>query len=169
MKRSLDFFNKANHKNNANSSSNFNSKDYKDNRDRDKSSDFESQNSHSGNKNDHNHPKSLNGNGHGSGSGNGYANVNSTHKSSNHLNNDGDHNSYQKDLLPVDQFSGIYNQGNMCYCSSVLQALYACAPFRNEILNYKSMNQWRNHYVSDDSYLVSDDSFRVPMSHFRFR
>ena len=46
---------------------------------------------------------------------------------------------YSKTNLNFEQFSGIYNTGNICYCSSVLQALYACAPFRNRVLGYKSL------------------------------
>lgn len=40
--------------------------------------------------------------------------------------------------LPDDErYFGLENFGNTCYCSSVLQALYFCKPFRERILSYK--------------------------------
>ncbi|GJQ10804.1 hypothetical protein GpartN1_g4989.t1 [Galdieria partita] len=40
--------------------------------------------------------------------------------------------------LPDDErYFGFENFGNTCYCSSVLQALYFCKPFRERVLAYK--------------------------------
>ncbi|EME29720.1 ubiquitin carboxyl-terminal hydrolase 12/46 [Galdieria sulphuraria] len=40
--------------------------------------------------------------------------------------------------LPDDErYFGLENFGNTCYCSSVLQALYFCKPFRERVLAYK--------------------------------
>lgn len=64
------------------------------------------------------------------------------------FNNDKENNKeqiYSKTNLNFEQFSGIYNTGNICYCSSVLQALYACAPFRNRVLGYKSLLSLNNN------------------------
>lgn len=61
---------------------------------------------------------------------------------------------FKRLLLPVDHFSGLYNNGNMCYCSSVLQALYACPPFRNRILSYKSIIN--NDHISNEKDYVNN-------------
>jgi len=53
--------------------------------------------------------------------------------------NTGSKNHELFEILPADKFAGIFNAGNTCYCSSVLQALYATSPFRNNVLNYKPL------------------------------
>lgn len=35
-----------------------------------------------------------------------------------------------------ERFFGLVNYGNTCYCNSVLQALYACHPFREQLIDY---------------------------------
>ncbi|CAF2114273.1 unnamed protein product [Brassica napus] len=39
-----------------------------------------------------------------------------------------------------ERYFGFENFGNTCYCNSVLQALYFCAPFREQLLEYYSKN-----------------------------
>ncbi|XP_033135406.1 ubiquitin carboxyl-terminal hydrolase 4 isoform X2 [Brassica rapa] len=39
-----------------------------------------------------------------------------------------------------ERYFGFENFGNTCYCNSVLQALYFCAPFREQLLEYYSTN-----------------------------
>ena len=56
------------------------------------------------------------------------------------------------ETLPADKFAGILNAGNTCYCSSVLQALYATSPFRNNVLNYKPLISSNNNvYASSNT------------------
>ncbi|EDV24928.1 uncharacterized protein TRIADDRAFT_50293 [Trichoplax adhaerens] len=44
--------------------------------------------------------------------------------------------------LPANEhYFGLVNFGNTCYCNSVLQALYFCRPFREQVLMYKSNNK----------------------------
>ena len=46
--------------------------------------------------------------------------------------------------LPEDgRYFGFENFGNTCYCNSVLQALYFCAPFRQRVLEYAAAQQAR--------------------------
>ncbi len=37
-----------------------------------------------------------------------------------------------------ERFYGLENFGNTCYCNSVLQALYFCKPFREQVLRYSA-------------------------------
>lgn len=37
-----------------------------------------------------------------------------------------------------ERYYGLENFGNTCYCNSVLQALYSCRPFREQVLQYGS-------------------------------
>jgi len=47
--------------------------------------------------------------------------------------------------LPEDErYFGFENFGNTCYCNSVLQALYFCAPFRQRVLEYAASLQGRS-------------------------
>jgi len=41
-----------------------------------------------------------------------------------------------QELPENERYFGFENFGNTCYCNSVLQALYFCAPFRQRVLNY---------------------------------
>eukprot|EP00762_Andalucia_godoyi_P002844 ANDGO_04469.mRNA.1 Ubiquitin carboxyl-terminal hydrolase 4 len=47
-----------------------------------------------------------------------------------------------------EHYLGFENFGNTCYCNSVLQALYYCAPFRNKVLEYA------HRHPSDDETLL---------------
>ncbi|KAI8873796.1 cysteine proteinase [Ramicandelaber brevisporus] len=38
-----------------------------------------------------------------------------------------------------ERYFGLENVGNVCYCSSILQALYFCVPFRQAVLNYPNI------------------------------
>ncbi|MEJ1277463.1 hypothetical protein NN561_008380 [Cricetulus griseus] len=41
--------------------------------------------------------------------------------------------------FPVNEhYFGLVNFGNTCYCNSVIQALYSCRPFPENVLAYKS-------------------------------
>ncbi|KAG8383533.1 hypothetical protein BUALT_Bualt04G0023400 [Buddleja alternifolia] len=40
-----------------------------------------------------------------------------------------------------ERYFGFENFGNTCYCNSVLQALYFCVPFREQLLEYYSNNK----------------------------
>ncbi|KAJ4890805.1 Ubiquitin carboxyl-terminal hydrolase 4 [Raphanus sativus] len=50
-----------------------------------------------------------------------------------------------------ERYFGFENFGNTCYCNSVLQALYFCAPFREQLLDYYSTNnksEEENHLLT---------------------
>lgn len=47
------------------------------------------------------------------------------------------------DFPSSERFYGLVNFGNTCYSNSVLQALYACTPFREKILDYYALNKRR--------------------------
>lgn len=40
-----------------------------------------------------------------------------------------------------ERYFGFENFGNTCYCNSVLQALYFCVPFREQLLEYYTSNK----------------------------
>lgn len=40
-----------------------------------------------------------------------------------------------------ERYFGFENFGNTCYCNSVLQALYFCVPFRDQLLDYYTSNK----------------------------
>jgi ubiquitin carboxyl-terminal hydrolase 12/46 len=40
-----------------------------------------------------------------------------------------------------ERYFGFENFGNTCYCNSVLQALYFCAPFREQLLEHYANNK----------------------------
>ncbi|CAA2969514.1 ubiquitin carboxyl-terminal hydrolase 3-like [Olea europaea var. sylvestris] len=51
-----------------------------------------------------------------------------------------------------ERYFGLENFGNTCYCNSVLQALYFCVPFREELLEYYSSN--KNPSEGDENLLT---------------
>ena len=52
--------------------------------------------------------------------------------------------------FPVgEKFYGLENSNNICYCNSVLQALYACRPFRQQLLVYHEESRARRSKEAD--------------------
>ncbi|KAK4491213.1 hypothetical protein RD792_001946 [Penstemon davidsonii] len=51
-----------------------------------------------------------------------------------------------------ERYFGFENFGNTCYCNSVLQALYFCVPFREQLLDYYSSN--KNQKEADENLLT---------------
>uniref|UniRef100_A0A8C5AIG0 Ubiquitin carboxyl-terminal hydrolase 46 n=1 Tax=Gadus morhua TaxID=8049 RepID=A0A8C5AIG0_GADMO len=51
--------------------------------------------------------------------------------------------------FPVNEhYFGLVNFGNTCYCNSVLQALYSCRPFRENVLAYKAQQKKRENLLT---------------------
>eukprot|EP00958_Prasinococcus_capsulatus_P024550 scaffold3851_cov387-Prasinococcus_capsulatus_cf.AAC.7 len=55
-------------------------------------------------------------------------------------------------LPESEKFFGLENTANLCYCNSVLQALYFCRPFREQMLEYAAAHQQAN---GDENLLIS--------------
>ncbi|KAL0357073.1 UNVERIFIED_CONTAM: Ubiquitin carboxyl-terminal hydrolase 3 [Sesamum calycinum] len=51
-----------------------------------------------------------------------------------------------------ERYFGLENFGNTCYCNSVLQALYFCVPFREQLVEYYSNN--KNQGDGDENLLT---------------
>ncbi|GFP87062.1 ubiquitin carboxyl-terminal hydrolase 3 [Phtheirospermum japonicum] len=51
-----------------------------------------------------------------------------------------------------ERYFGLENFGNTCYCNSVLQALYFCVPFRDQLLEYYTNN--KNQGETDENILT---------------
>eukprot|EP00075_Anas_platyrhynchos_P014429 XP_027303682.1 ubiquitin carboxyl-terminal hydrolase 46-like isoform X2 [Anas platyrhynchos] len=59
----------------------------------------------------------------------------------------------EKDIGPEqfpinEHYFGLVNFGNTCYCNSVLQALYFCRPFRENVLSYKAQQKKKENLLT---------------------
>ncbi|KPP57475.1 ubiquitin carboxyl-terminal hydrolase 46-like [Scleropages formosus] len=59
----------------------------------------------------------------------------------------------EKDIGPEqfpinEHYFGLVNFGNTCYCNSVLQALYFCRPFRENVLAYKAQQRKKENLLT---------------------
>ncbi|KAK6313969.1 ubiquitin carboxyl-terminal hydrolase 46 isoform X1 [Coregonus clupeaformis] len=59
----------------------------------------------------------------------------------------------EKDIGPEqfpinEHYFGLVNFGNTCYCNSVLQALYFCRPFRENVLAYKAQQKKKENLLT---------------------
>ncbi|RXM30348.1 Ubiquitin carboxyl-terminal hydrolase 46 [Acipenser ruthenus] len=59
----------------------------------------------------------------------------------------------EKDIGPEqfpinEHYFGLVNFGNTCYCNSVLQALYFCRPFRENVLAYKTQQKKKENLLT---------------------
>eukprot|EP00033_Pygsuia_biforma_P004018 GCRY01004400.1.p1 GENE.GCRY01004400.1~~GCRY01004400.1.p1 ORF type:complete len:371 (-),score=96.15 GCRY01004400.1:35-1147(-) len=56
----------------------------------------------------------------------------------------GSSTSKQSSPPPTPRISGLQNFGNTCYCNSVLQALFACEPFRQQVIEHHKQHAKEN-------------------------
>ncbi|XP_075241401.1 ubiquitin carboxyl-terminal hydrolase 46-like isoform X2 [Convolutriloba macropyga] len=49
---------------------------------------------------------------------------------------------------PNENYFGLINYGNTCYCNAVLQALYFCRPFREQVLSYRPISTKKHKVTS---------------------
>ncbi|MGH0136471.1 UNVERIFIED_CONTAM: hypothetical protein FKN15_060876 [Acipenser sinensis] len=54
-----------------------------------------------------------------------------------------------QEQFPINEhYFGLVNFGNTCYCNSVLQALYFCRPFRENVLAYKAQQKKKENLLT---------------------